>query len=206
MHDAGRRRVSQGRGKLQRVVDRFARVEGTLVANDVADRASGDELVRDEVQSAVFADVKNAGDVVVIEPRRRPRFVEKPLDRAGVAAERGRQNFQRHDAIEALVDGPKHCTHSARSDRRFDAKMTEAASDGGGHGFGHGRRIAREEARPQRGILGASRRLRIPRSTTPFRIHDGLRTIEFNRGLDEGRLRTRLVRFAGGVRDMRFVR
>ncbi len=56
-----------------------------MVTNDVANVAPGDELVRDEVQPVVFADVKDAGDIVVIEAGRSPRFVEESLNRTCVA-------------------------------------------------------------------------------------------------------------------------
>ena len=146
MHDAGRGRMPEGRGQLQRVVDCLARVELAVIANDVTDRAAGDELVRDEVESTIFPDVIDAGDVVVIEPCRGPCLVEKPLDRTVVTAERRGQDLEATTRSSDVHR--KDGSHAAGADRAFDTKVTEAATDGRRRALGR-RSIPREQGRDQ---------------------------------------------------------
>ena len=116
MHDVALGRVGQGIGHLQRVAHGLGQGQRALALDEVANIDPLDELEDDIVQSAVFAHIVDAGDIVVIEPRGRLGLVLEPQHRFAVRRMLRREDLQRHAAGQAGIEGAEHFAHPAATD------------------------------------------------------------------------------------------
>ena len=90
MHHVPFRGVGQGLGHLQRVTDGLGQGQRAAAVNQVANVDPLDELEDDVMQPAVFADIVDAGDVLVVQAGGRLglvleaqlRFLDRPRARA----------------------------------------------------------------------------------------------------------------------------
>ena len=131
MDDAG------AMGRVERVGDfdpkgeRLVQRHGTL-RKPVGQRLAFEELEDEEA----VADVEQRADVRVRELRDCPGFAVEPLPELGIGGERGRQDLDRHRAIEPRVTGSVDLAHSARAERRGELVGTETCAGGEGQRSG----------------------------------------------------------------------
>ncbi len=74
------------------------------------------------------AEVEDRQDVLVRQGCHRLGLALEPRESVGVVGDRGRQNLDRHVAIELRVPRPIHLPHSTRAERREDLVRTEAGA------------------------------------------------------------------------------
>jgi hypothetical protein len=194
VHDAGGRRMDEGRRHLQRVVDRIGRSQPALSLNQVPQIGACDVLEGDEVQAAIFADVVDAGNVIVVQPGGGPGFILEPLHRTGIAGHGRRKHLERHHPLQPLVHRAKHRAHPAHADPFFNHEVLEPrAGRTSQHVLASGH-FGRKQPGPQRrtggrGWLGGGRqRTRSP----PLRIDHGIGGPD-GRGRRKGKHRQRLA-------------
>ena len=84
-----------------------------------------DILEDDVVQSLVFANVIDSGDVFVIEPSRGLSLVLKTTARFFVSSLGVGEDLERHDAIEHRVAGLENRPHAAAADKLEQLEMIE---------------------------------------------------------------------------------
>lgn len=111
--------------ELVEVLERVGERERARVIDVIAEVLAFDKLKDDVVPAAIFADVVNAADVLVIEPRGRLSFVLKTAECVFVARLIRRKYFDRDGPIERRVVGAKYSPHSAAADKIHERIMAE---------------------------------------------------------------------------------
>ena len=86
------------------------------------------EFHHQRVQAFVVFERVDAGDIRMIERGEHLRFANEASQTIGVTRHLGKQQLQRHIAIEIEIAGAKHTTHAACADRRQDFVVSEEAS------------------------------------------------------------------------------
>ena len=110
--------VDQGVGDLKRVIDRLGDGEGTGTLGDLlAYRCPFNEFKCDVMIMRIISDREDARDVLVVKPRRGAPFLVKPLHRLGIVGLLGREDLQRHKAVETSVPRAENRPHPADTDR-----------------------------------------------------------------------------------------
>src|SRR5262245_50195711 len=95
MNDVAAGRVRQRFCDLQRVVERSFQVEWPLALHLITEIDAFDELKNDEIQTLIFADRVNSGDIRMVESSRTLRLVAKAANRLFITLV-ARQDFHRH--------------------------------------------------------------------------------------------------------------
>ena len=99
-----RRRAKRARD-LERDPERERRLQRTPAADERLERFAVDELHRVEVVAALLAEVENARDVMVAQPRRGTCLAQKTLPRRVAIEERGIDYLERDMASQARIEG-----------------------------------------------------------------------------------------------------
>ncbi len=130
MEDAGPVGLRQSVSDLDGVLQRLGRAQAPG-RNQLVEGLSLDALHHDEVHALLGADVVDGDDVGMVEGTGRPSFLDKALLAAQIGDLVGRQDFDRHRAVEvhiaSLVDHP----HAALAELRFDPVVVECPADHG---------------------------------------------------------------------------
>ena len=99
-----------------------------------ADATAGEELSQahpvhklhdEEIQSIRPAKIMDGNDAGVIELGQRPGFTGEPFGKRGVISNRGRQDLERHDAVEFLLPCFIDRSHSAAADQFDEFELRE---------------------------------------------------------------------------------
>src|SRR5438270_9337944 len=106
---------------------------GLLKMDQFTQRLSIDELHRNEVRVAGFANFIDVSDVWVIERRGGFRFLHKPPHAVVLGGEFSSQYLQRHFAIELCILGQIDLAHSALANLRTDFITAEFCAGFDGH-------------------------------------------------------------------------
>ena len=110
-------------GDLQRLIElqpAFLEAGGERLAFEVLDHE-----VRDII---LLADVEERADVRMTQRRNEPGFAVEALPELRFAGERGRQNLDGDDPIEARVTGAIDLAHAARADRGLDLVRSQTGA------------------------------------------------------------------------------
>ena len=103
-----RQRIGDLHGELQGVGDLQS-----CAADQLIQRPARDVLHRDEADAAVRVGVVDGDDVGMIERRGGARFVDEARDAPGIRGRFGRQDLDRHRAVQVRVDRLVDDTHPA---------------------------------------------------------------------------------------------
>ena len=117
--------VDQRRGNLQGVIDGVGWIERATGDDEIPDIGAGDVLERDKVQPTVLSHVEDSCDVVVIQPRRRPRFIPKTLHRARIQRLDRAEHLQGHATSQPGITGAKNRSHSSNTNPLIDDEMVQ---------------------------------------------------------------------------------
>ena len=85
----------------------------------------------------------------MIQLRERPGFAREAPGERGVAADAGRKNFQRHEAVQFLLPRLVNRAHAALADEFQDFELREQRRQ-----FGDGRRLERRRLPARGGFVG----------------------------------------------------
>jgi len=87
-----------------------------VFVDQLAQRESVHKLHRDEMRAFVVADLINGGDVGMVPRCSSVRLWHKAAHAILIGRQLGRQNFQRHLAVQAGVISEIHLAHSTCAD------------------------------------------------------------------------------------------
>jgi hypothetical protein len=151
MDDAGGVRLGQALSDLVRQLDGAADRNRAL-PQDLPDRVPIDPFHRDVRRVTFTADVVNGQDVRVVQRGCRARFLLEARDaiRRGHV---GRQDLDRHRAVQPRVLGTIDLAHAARAEKRLQDERAQAAAGGQGH---DGRIMPRQDSGTVRAVRAAS--------------------------------------------------
>jgi hypothetical protein len=90
-----------------------------------------DELHRQEVHAAGFLDRVDRDDVGVVEGGDGARLSLEPLESIGIAGQLGRQDLERHAAVEPGIVGLVDLAHAARAEGPDDPVVVQRRSEHG---------------------------------------------------------------------------
>ena len=122
------RSVERARGLTEKP-KRPLRFERTLRLDKRTEVGAFDETHRDVQLTSRLARVIDRDDVRVIDRRRHPRLVQKPLSKPLVLCQIRRNQLQRNRTIQRNVVGPIHDTHPATADQRLDPVAGDLRAD-----------------------------------------------------------------------------
>ena len=132
MNDAGGMRARETVGNLRGELRRHGRQQRTA-AQAGGQRLAVDMLHDDEVQAVVAADVVKHHDVGMVEARGHPRFALKTLAASRFDGPFGRQNLDRHHAIQPGVARTVDFAHATAANHGLDFVHADTSAWSEGH-------------------------------------------------------------------------
>jgi len=101
--------------------------DALLLFQEFIQRCAFEELHRDERDFAVFADMEDRDDVIVLNLGGRPGFSQESVTRLSAFRVLGQHDLQCHGSQQIDVFGKKHHPHAARTELLQDAEMAKPA-------------------------------------------------------------------------------
>jgi hypothetical protein len=105
----------------------FRNRESTAIDPPVQ-RLSLNKLHRQEMDAMVLANFVNVSDVGVIQCGCRPGFPAEPFHPHGVMSNGRGKHLERHSAVEPVVGGQVHLSHTTLTKARDDAVVSYAVT------------------------------------------------------------------------------
>ncbi len=127
MHDAALVRGLERLGDLQRDSQRLV-TRKRAVGEPLREVFTLDELHRQEAHAVRLVQAVDRRDVGVVQRGEQLRFALEAGEPLGTLREHGRQDLDRHLAIERGVEGLPHHPHAALADLVHDAVVQELAA------------------------------------------------------------------------------
>src|SRR5690242_16552305 len=127
-------RGSQAVGNLNGVVNNSARMQ-RAVTQAITNRNALQKFAHQVWNAIRRAHVIDGEDVGVIESASGPRFLFKPAQAVGIAAEGARQDLDGNVPAQSRVAGPIHLTHAALTKWGDDLVGAEFGAGNKGHSW-----------------------------------------------------------------------
>ena len=128
VHETALVRFIQRLGDLLEQPERATRLERPALGEQALQVGSLHQTHRDVELARDLARVVDRDDRRVVERRREPRLAQETLAEADVAGELGREELERHAAVECEVVRAVYDAHPPAAEQRLDAVAGELAS------------------------------------------------------------------------------